>query len=144
MCDSESELFKTSIEGAEMSVCQACSKYGNVISKVQVIAKEVKAPVKVAPQRKEIITVINPDYPKLIKQARENMSLKQDDFAKKIGERASIIHKLETGHIKPSIDLARKLEKTLKITLIDEYEEKSAVKKNSDASLTIGDMINLK
>ena len=59
----------------------------------------------------EIIRLVVGDFATRVRKAREKLGLKQEDFAKKIKEKESIVHKLETGEFKPNLDLAKKLEK---------------------------------
>lgn len=63
------------------------------------------------------------DYPKRIKAAREMNGLSQEELGMKINEKPSVIHHLETGSMKPSDALARKLEHYLKIQLFIPSEE---------------------
>lgn len=147
MCGSEEKLFKTLIEGTELNVCKKCAKFGKIISEVKIETKE-KKPAKIeqetAPE-KEVLQIIVPDYGQRIKKAREALGLKQEDFAKKINEKISLIHNIESNRFEPSISLARKLEKFLKITLVEQYEEErdKASKAKSD-TFTIGDFIKVK
>ena len=92
----------------------------------------------------EFRTVSN--YSQLIKSARERKGLKQEDFAKFLNEKESVVAKWESGTMKPSIVIARKLENTLGIKLVEEeindsYEKK--VSKESDV-LTLGDFIKVR
>ena len=110
MCGTETEgLFKTNIEGSELNVCENCSKFGKVISEVRI--KEIK-PKKVKEDKtygpeNEIVFVIVEDYAEKIRKRREELGLKQEDFAKKINEKQALIHKIETGHFEPSVELTR-------------------------------------
>ncbi len=63
----------------------------------------------------------------------------------KINEKESLIHQIETGRFEPNIALTRKLEKFLKIKLIEEHEEihKGKTKIKTD-KFTIGDFIKVK
>jgi putative transcription factor len=71
--------------------------------------------------------------------------MNQEDFAKKIAEKVSVVHKLEIGEIKPSLALARKLERLLGIKLIEFYEEESKGNaKVSTEGFTIGDIVKIK
>jgi putative transcription factor len=80
----------------------------------------------------------------MIKEAREKLNLKQEDLAKHINEKVSILHKVETGSIKPPIALARKLEYALKISIVKKAEEVLIKKeKHSSDQVTIGDLIKL-
>ena len=69
----------------------------------------------------------------------------QKELARKLNEKVSIIHKMETSSFEPNISLARKLEKFLKIKLIELHEEvhKKETRAKSDA-FTIGDFIKVK
>ena len=151
MCGSKGEIFRVSIEDAILNVCKRCSKYGTVLSKVMIEEpkkkeKEQKRVEKVKPQpEKEIVFVIVSDYADKIKKGREKLGLKQKDFAKLINERDSMVSKLETGSIEPSIKLARKLERFLKIKLVEEYEESSkALPKAKGEGFTIGDLVKVR
>ncbi len=143
LCGKYRNLLSAIIEGTMMSVCNECAKFGNinVIEKKEL--KEIK-PRKIYIEEK-IIEEINPNYSSLIKEAREKMNLKQEELAKKISEKESVIHSLESGALKPQIELAKKLENFLNIKLIEKYglEEKNKVDL-SDPSLTIGDLLKLK
>jgi putative transcription factor len=149
LCGRETEfLLKTEVEGTELNLCKECSQHGKVLRKIEAAVEKPKSaskPTFTLPER-EIIQVIIPDYANLIKEKREQLGLKQEEFAKKIAEKESIIHKIETGQFEPSIALARKVEKFLKIKLIEEHEEtKQKTKKSSeDEGFTIGDIIKIK
>lgn len=147
MCGSKTKLFKTLIESTEMNVCRECSKFGKVIAEVREPKKPKKTKTLIqdtGPQT-EILQVIAGDYAEKIKKARENLNLNQKDFAKKINEKQALIRKIETGNFEPNIDLARKLEKFLKIKLIEQHEEvhREGSQQKSDA-FTIGDLIKVK
>lgn len=148
MCGSKTKLFKAVIESVEMNVCRNCSKFGKVIGEVKEEKQkgEKKADgIKKGEPSTELVQVIVEDYAEKIKKTRENLGLKQKDFAKKINEKASLIHKIETGSFEPNINLARKLEKFLKIKLVDQHEEihKKEPQSKSDV-FTIGDLIKIK
>jgi len=144
MCGAETKLFKTLIESTEMNVCRDCSRFGKVISEVEVKVKKADKTKKNIPDI-ELVQVIAKDYAKKIKNARENQNLDQKDFAKKLNEKVSLIHKIETGSFEPGISLTRKLEKFLKIKLIKQHEEvrRKGAPSKSDA-FTIGDLIKIK
>jgi putative transcription factor len=147
MCGKETDLFRTVIEGTELKVCKQCAGFGKVLQKIRVPVKEKKKKiVEQEEEEPEIIQAISADCAKKVKQARESMGLKQEELAKKLNEKESIIHKIETGHYKPNMKIAQKLEKFLKIKLIEEYKAEKAEKKpgTSSEGLTIGDLIKLK
>lgn len=151
MCGSEAGLFRVSIEDAILNVCKNCSKYGKVLSKVKVEEPKKKKKeqkrlekAKLQPEKETIFVIIS-NYATKIKNKREKLGLKQRDFAKLINEKESLVSKLETGAVEPSIKLARKLEKFLKIKLVEEYEETGKrLPKTKSGSVTIGDLIKVK
>ncbi len=141
ICGDKEANIKAIVEGSLLNVCENCAKFGSTILVKQIQKKENK-PVKKTTT--ELVSIINPDYPKLIKSAREKFGLKQKDLALKLNEKESVIHKLETGSLQPTILLARKLEKVLKINLVELYEETHEGVNLKDEQLTIGDLLKLK
>lgn len=140
----DERLNRTLIEGVELNVCSACSKFGKVLAPVKKFAPKSYAR-KVPIEEEEKIELLVEGYADIIKKKRELMGLTQTDFAKKINEKESIIHKIETGVFEPSLALAKKLEKALGVKLIEEREEKhEAFKKRKIEGFTLGDFINVK
>jgi putative transcription factor len=155
MCGSETEvLLKTDIEGSVLNVCRNCAAFGKVMGEVRTAPKQRKSEKRHTQEREmpaaihdeqEPILVIVPGFSQKIKEAREKRGLDQAKFAKQINEKDSLIHKLETGTIEPSIKLAHKIEQFLGITLVQEYkDEKIASTSDSAKQVTIGDMIRLR
>lgn len=147
MCGSEEQLYRCRVEDTVLNVCKGCSSYGEVVGKESQEARE-KTSKKAKPKKQpEIIEVVREDYSNILKNIREKKGLKQEELAKKLAEKASLIQNLESGHMKPSIPLAKKLEKFFNINLIESYEEKQkkeASPEGSDEKMTIGDMIKIK
>jgi len=148
ICGSEEDLYLTEIEGTRLNVCKGCAIYGKIIAplkKEEVETPRVKIQIKNSEEDREIVHVIVPDFANKIRKSREKLGLTQEEFAKRIAEKESVVHKLETGELRPSLKLAIKLEKRLNIKLIEEYEEKHEVKSGkSPAKLTIGDLLRLR
>ena len=146
MCGSVGTLYKTVIEGAELGVCHDCSKFGKVIGIVkEEISEKIKKDAIDKELEKEVLEVVVEDFADRIKNKREQLGLTQKDFAKKLNEKESVVHKIETGNFAPPLNLARKLERFLHIKLIEEHEEKheKSAKAKMD-SFTIGDIIKAK
>ncbi len=143
MCGVDSKLCLARIEGVELNVCKDCSSYGQIIKRPKKIVKKKKS-TKRKESRTEKIQVITKDYSKIIRGKREKLGLKQKEFAKFIAERESIIHKIESGSYKPSLELARKMEKQLNISLVEEKEIKPQKLKSKKTEFTIGDIIKSK
>ncbi len=142
----EDRLNTALIEGVKLDVCAACSKFGKVIATVQrPSAKEQHRQYKQQEAKEEKIEILVDNYADLIKKRRESMGLTQKDFAYKVNEKESIIHKIETGNFIPTLLLARKLEKVLGVKLIEEYhEERGTLKRKKEEGFRLGDFIKMK
>jgi putative transcription factor len=86
------------------------------------------------------------DYDDLIRDAREQAGLSQEDLAKSLNLKASLIRKLEHGDTLPSDDVQRKIERKLDIDLsagggTDEGEWEGG---SSTGEYTIGDVVERK
>ena len=126
-----------------MDICMPCGKFGKIVR------KPVQAPKHANKQTiipvKEVLETLTADYAAKVRKAREKSGMTQAEFAKALNEKESVLQKLETGAFHPPISMARKLEKLLKITLVEvEEEEKVEASQKSSGPLTIGDLINLK
>lgn len=147
MCGAKTKLFRTEIESTEMNVCRDCSKFGKVLAEVKELEKpkKIKEVIKDTGPYIELLQVVVEDYAQKIKNARESLNLKQKELAEKISEKESLIHKIETGSFEPGMGMTRKLEKFLKIKLVEQHEEvhEKTAKTKSEA-FTIGDFIKIK
>ena len=86
------------------------------------------------------------DYDERIRDAREAAGLSQEDLAKTLNEKASLIRKLEHGDTLPSDEVQRKLERELDIDLsagggAEETEWEGGA---SSGEYTLGDMVERK
>jgi putative transcription factor len=88
------------------------------------------------------------DYDQRIRNARESEGLSQEDLAKQLNEKASLIRKLERGDTLPTDSVQRKLEKALGISLTegatssDDDEDYSG--SSSTGTYTLGDVVKRK
>lgn len=98
-----------------------------------------------AERKEEKTELFVENYAEIIKKKREFMGMTQRDFANKISEKETTVHKIETGTFSPPISLAKKLEKALGIKLIEEYEEMHGASKGKKIEgFTLGDFIKIK
>lgn len=144
---------KVRLEGSVVTTCDECASYGTVIEEVgskkgKVTSKKVGAVLTRRKERPEDYDInfdeeLIDNYAAAIKNARERAGLKQDELAKIINEPASLIHRLESHRVEPSLSVAKKIEKKLKIKLIKRADAVADVdissKKRED--LTLGDLI---
>lgn len=148
LCGKTTEsLAKAIIEGVQLDVCSECARFGKVIAQPKrMSAKEqIRQMQKQFQQKEEKMEILVENYAEIIKKKRESMRLTQKDFANRINEKETTVHKIETGALSPPIPLARKLEKALKVKIIEEYEEMHEASKGKRAEgFTLGDFIRIK
>jgi putative transcription factor len=89
---------------------------------------------------------IAPDYDDRIRSARESGGLTQEELAKQLNEKASLIRKLEHGETLPSDDIRGKLERSLDISLTTSGSSDEADWESEDSSggYTLGDVVERK
>lgn len=75
---------------------------------------------KPPPQNKINLTdemILNPEFPKVIRDARNKKGITHEQLGQKINEKVTLLKKVETGTIKPDDILSKKLERFLGIKL---------------------------
>lgn len=147
MCGTDGNLCIAIIEGAELNICEKCSRFGKVIRRTTPSPVNRGQAVEYRQQlpKKEIIQTIVENYSELIRKGREKLGLTQKEMAIRLAEKESILQKLETGEIVPSLDLARKLERFFRIKLIEQHEEarEHIEKSKKSQGMTIGDILKI-
>ncbi|MCS7097132.1 MAG: multiprotein bridging factor aMBF1 [Candidatus Methanomethylicia archaeon] len=117
---------KVVILGAVLSVCEKCSKHGYEIcpqNRNRTLKTKTKKDLfnklpKDFGKNIEDYEVVN-DYAEKIRSAREKIGWTVDILAGQLNEKVSVIKKIESGKMIPSIDLAKRLEKILNIKLLE-------------------------
>ena len=157
-CHSTREI---SLEGAQLEACSRCAELGKPVHRSRKPGEQSSSPgrglpfappralsstrptsVKSRPQRRELVPV--EDFTKLIRQAREQKGWAQKDVANQLHERTSVITKVESGKMAPTISLVRKLERLFKLTLLEESESIDLSPVPSQSSTTLGDVVQIK
>ena len=152
--------YKVVIEGARMTVCDACSKHGKLVWEEEPKPKPITLKTKAQPIFK--VQSKKPEEPPVetsvelvegfamkIRQAREKLGLSHEDLGKKLNEKVSLLRKIETGKMTPDNMLSAKLERVLKIKfIVPTSQEKgktplATVPKKMNAERTLGDLIQL-
>ncbi len=130
------------IEGARMMVCPECARFGT----------EWKPPPSRPKRRRradllEEVESLQPveGYGDLIRRARERMGLTQEELGMKLGEKASVIRKLEREELVPDRRLAEKIKRVLRIeVLAPEAPAPAIIGVGKPPEVTIGDIIKLR
>lgn len=102
--------YRVSIEGVVVSACERCSSLGYRLREVDRAAA--------AGELFDMPELVE-EYPKLIRQARERLGLRQEELARRLLERASVVKKLEAGDLRPDERLIRKLQRVLNVRLTE-------------------------
>lgn len=158
MCGAESKvpLKRVRIEGAELSVCSACARYG---TELHGAAKSPAAPAgrptgtiqsHTVQQRRSRDLFDNlggdlvEDYADRIRNARLKLGISQKDLALAMMEKELLIKKIEKGELIPEEDVRKKIEKELGIHLIEDSSAESQDFHQSKMTTTMGDVIKIK
>jgi putative transcription factor len=152
----DERLCKTVVvEGAVLKVCPDCYRRLIREGKVQEVKPEktrpkakkrkwstARIPRRLLEDEYEIVE----DYAERVRRARQRMGWSQAILAQKVREKENVIRRIEAGRLKPSIDLARRLERILGITLLEPIVEETVEEKPTDKGdyYTIGDFVRFK
>tara|TARA_Y100000310_G_scaffold243456_2_gene247947 strand:+ start:4187 stop:4642 length:456 start_codon:yes stop_codon:yes gene_type:complete len=149
MCGANSQKLDTVIvEGTILNACEKCKGYGNSVEvKKSTLQEDVfrqKVPRKIYVEDK--VRFVIEGAGRIIKSARDEGELTQKQFAKMVGIKESMVHKIETSMMKPEISVANKIEKILDVKIVEDYEdsEKSIPFNLEDGNLTVGDLVKFK
>jgi putative transcription factor len=144
ICGCETKkIFIAKIEEAVLRVCEECSKGGEILN---IIIKNnepkiEKSPLYYEEDEYELIE----GYGKIIEEARKKIGISLEDLARRIGEKESLIRKIEREEIRPSDKIIEKLEKFLKIKLREKFDYKPKENnKKSYKGLRIADVVKIK
>ena len=115
------------IEGAKMTTCAGCARLGSSEWRPETrrLSRSIRAEPRITskPRRammkdlREDMTITE-NFGSIVREARRRLNITQEDLGRKIGEKVSVIKKIESGKVMPNERLARKLERSLGIRLI--------------------------
>jgi putative transcription factor len=124
------------IDGIAFNVCKGCSKHGkpytppisvsNAKTSSMTVARTSASNKSISPIRKIDMTdstILNPEFAKLIREARMKKGLTHDQLGSQMKEKAGLLRKFETGALKPDELLAKKLQRFLGIHLYVSIQE---------------------
>ena len=123
--------YRATIEGAKMIVCGKCAKLSSASWEPQ-FPRPVKRPAKLSPSKikkkrqppepTQELELVG-DVSLRVRQGREELGLSHEDLGRKLGEKVSVLRKIESGKMTPDHKLASKLEYTLKVKLLAPLSE---------------------
>ncbi|WP_436924685.1 multiprotein bridging factor aMBF1 [Halosimplex amylolyticum] len=169
MCGKEtSSPNRVKIEGAELDVCDECTDFGTEVKQQSSSGASTKYSTSSSSsdssgsssssssssggssrQRRDMFDEMDElaqDYDETVRSARESAGLSQEELARKLNEKASLIRKIERGDTLPSDEVQRKLESALDVDLsaggtADESEWSGG---DSTGEYTLGDVVERK
>lgn len=157
MCGKDVPFLKpVLVEGTRLQVCGSCARFGaapgspEAEKEVPVVESRLERREKRYKEKdvfsREVMDLVD-DYSSKIRKAREGRGWNQEDLARKLNEKKSIVAKLESGSLHPSELLTKKLEHLLDITLLEKRQEVELQFKQggggSKKGMTLGDFIKI-
>jgi putative transcription factor len=139
------------IDGSTLEVCKSCARFGKPEDKWSPVPKKmvpveraftVKQP-KPRDHFKDLAELV-PDFGRKIREAREGLGLSPEKLGSRIKEKATLLKKIEREEISPEDEIRKKLERELKIKLLDEASEARVKSGSSGRGLTLGDIASIK
>ena len=149
MCGKDAQLVTADVEGVELKVCSGCVKYGVVKNSPGVRynpGARSNSSVKLKPVKSEgpQFKVVGA-YSSLIRSAREKKGMTQEDFAKFLNERESILAKWEQGSLQPSLGAAQRIGRVLRLNLVEKDEAGEVeIKKSKSDEFTLADFVKVR
>ena len=137
--------LKSKIEGSVLTVCRDCAKLGS-IQKEAPRSRNLVSNSRVYTRNTESDEELVDDFSQIVRKGRESKGWTREELGAKIYEKVSVITRIETGKMEPDLKLAKKLEKTLNIKLIEKYDEMDLESFKSMASgpNTLGSIVKIK
>ena len=145
LCGKELEkLLRAEIEGTELAVCDGCGKHGTILGEVK-----KKIPLVVPKKKKIVLEEIEErvvsNFSDTMRKVREKKGWNQEEFAKFLNEKWSVIQKWESQSLTPEIDVARRLERVLGVDLVERVKEEKVVLKGvKSGEMTLADLITVR
>ena len=136
-------VYRALVDGVEMNLCPSCYYKLSRSGRARLVKRraERKRITRVRRPRIEMYDLVS-DYNDRIREAREARGLTTSVLAQKLRISESMLKKIEAGKMKPTIDLAKRIEKLLKIELLTPTEiEEEEYESPPPTGLTLGDIV---
>ena len=161
MCGKEvPRLRRVQIGSSVLEVCNECAKFGAdvqrepppgepVVSGPAAVAPPPRPHQGSTPRRRDVLSSgeeeLAEDFAKRISKARQSKGWTQEELAKRLNEKRSVISRLESGEMRPPEKLIKRLEHELGIRLKErvEFQVDTAKKGVGRGGVTLGDLIRM-
>lgn len=137
--------YRALVDGVEMILCVSCYVRLSRTGRAKLV-KEEKRRVQSRPLPRprrpsiELLDLVE-DYPDRIREAREARGWSTAVLAQKLRISEAMLRKIEQGKVKPTIDLARKIEKLLGIRLLEPIDDVEGYEAEPPTGITLGDIV---
>lgn len=86
------------------------------------------------------------NFNEVVRKAREKKGWSREELGEKINEKASVINRIESGKMVPDLKLARKIERIMKVVLVEKTDDISSDDSahSNIKGATIGDIARIK
>lgn len=163
--------YHVSIEGSTLTVCSSCfsriesrggkkqqdTQQGTVKSKSTGYLQHspMNRQVKQQPARGTASTHLTrstvsqnmelvEDYAERVRRAREKLGWSQSILASRVKVSENIVKRIESGKLRPTLELARRLEEVLGIKLLMPSIEEELKQQKVQKYVTLGEIVNVK
>ena len=137
--------YRAEVDGVEMTLCPSCYYKLSRSGRAKLVRRRGGEKRRVARPRRPRIEMYDlvSDYDARIRSAREARGWSTRVLAQKLRISEAMLKKIEAGRMRPTIDLARRIEKLLKIELLvpSEVEAEEEYTGPPPTSLTLGDIV---
>lgn len=155
MCGKSIATRRHDVSGTVMNLGVCCSKYGTPLdtpapagSKAAVTQNLERRASRMTSRdvyQQPTLDLVE-DFGRRIRTAREKKGWTHAQLGDKVSARVPELHKIEAGGLRPSDDLAKRMERELGITLLEKVDSGPAAvqgpsKATGKAGLTIGDLL---
>jgi len=156
------------VEGARLVVCESCYRKVAERAKGALASRQSlspasslarmapptsdgrkagsKAPSEPKKRGPKVELEVVENFPEVVKKARERLGWSTQALANRVMESENVIKRIEQGKLRPTIELAKKLEKALGVRLLQPVSEDKveALVLSDVRELTLGDLANIK
>ena len=145
--------FKVKVEGAKMLACRSCQRLGEPYQEDPVpqqprpgIIRLPNPSIRRTPELPKDIQELDvaENFADIIRKRRMKLGISQEELAKRVKAKLSVIQKIETSKIAPDTRLCRELQHELKIKLLVPRTETPPPKTAPLGEVTLGDIIKIK
>lgn len=145
------------VEGVKLKVCGSCTNLGEQytekirpprtsLAQTSMFRRPQYAPRAEALPKQVADYELVEDYAQQVKGAREKLGMTQEELARLLKEKLSVLQKIECGKMAPDLKTSRMLEHTLRIKLLVQGTERSEanLKLAKPVELSLGDIVKFK